>query len=78
MTYYTDYETEPIGGGNPYYCCAHCGRSDPEINGQLDKHMSWCEYRQRKEAELARAADATAPAAPPTAKPKGLGCKTYK
>ena len=22
--FYTDYETEPIGGGNPYYRCIHC------------------------------------------------------
>jgi hypothetical protein len=51
MAYFCDYETEPIGGGNPYYRCVHCKRSDPEINGRLDRHMSWCEYRTRKEAE---------------------------
>lgn len=49
-TYYCDYPTEPIGGGNPYYRCAHCGVSDPEINGSLYKHMEWCEYRKSKEA----------------------------
>lgn len=55
MAYYSDYPTEPIGGGNPYYRCAHCGRSDPEINGSLEKHLSWCEYRLAKEAEIAQA-----------------------
>lgn len=44
-----DYATEPIGGGNPYYRCLHCKRSDPEINGQLDKHETWCSYRLKKE-----------------------------
>jgi len=47
--YYSDYPTRPIGGGNPYYCCAHCGRSDPEINGRLEGHAPDCEYRLEKE-----------------------------
>lgn len=49
-TYYSDYPTEPIGGSNPYYMCAHCGVSVPEINGSLYKHREWCEYRQSKES----------------------------
>ena len=49
MTYDDDYPTEPIGGGNPYYRCAHCKRSVPEINGNLQKHESWCPYRLMKE-----------------------------
>lgn len=44
------YETEPIGDGNPYYRCVHCKRSDPEINGRIDRHLPDCEYRQSKEA----------------------------
>ena len=51
MTYYHDYKSEPIGGGNPYYRCAQCKRSDPEINGRIEGHESWCGYRQKKESE---------------------------
>ena len=52
MTYYSDYPNEPIGGGNPYYRCQHCGVSDPEINGRLEGHRESCEYRLKKEAEV--------------------------
>lgn len=48
--YYCDYETEPIGEGNPYYRCIHCKRSDPEINGQISKHLPDCLYRLDKES----------------------------
>jgi len=48
-TYYSDYENEPIGDGNPYYCCIHCKRSDPEINGRIEGHNSYCKYRIAKE-----------------------------
>jgi hypothetical protein len=57
---YTDYENEPIGGGNPYYRCVHCKRSDPEINGRLEGHESWCQYRLAQET-----AGVTAPAKAP-------------
>jgi hypothetical protein len=50
--YYSNYPTEPIGGGNPYYCCAKCGMSDPQINGQLDGHHDWCEWAIQKKKEL--------------------------
>jgi hypothetical protein len=53
MAYHHDYDNEPIGGGNPYYRCAHCKRSDPEINGRIKGHESWCPYRLKKEAETA-------------------------
>lgn len=49
-TYYNDYPTKPIGGSNPYHCCAYCEVSCPEINGNLYKHHSWCEYRKFKES----------------------------
>lgn len=49
MAYDHDYPTEPIGDGNPYYRCAHCKRPDPEINGDIKKHDSWCLYRRQKE-----------------------------
>ena len=42
MTYWSGYDTRPIGGGNPYYCCVGCGRSDPEINGDIEKHGEGC------------------------------------
>lgn len=51
MTYYNDYDNEPIGRGNPYYRCVHCKVSDPEINGSIEGHQEWCEYRKRKEQE---------------------------
>lgn len=51
MEYYS-YPTEPIGGGNPYYCCASCGRSDPQINGRLDGHYDFCEWAKNKRKEL--------------------------
>ena len=46
MAYYCDFETEPIGGTNPYYRCIHCKLSVPQINGQLDRHDPECKYRQ--------------------------------
>lgn len=50
--YLTDFDTKPIGGGNPYSACSRCGRSVPEINGNLYKHDEYCEYRIKKEASL--------------------------
>ena len=47
--YYDDYPKEPARGGNPYYCCSYCGKSDPEINGEIKNHHEWCEYRRLKE-----------------------------
>jgi hypothetical protein len=49
--YHGDYVSVPIGGGNPYYCCADCGISDPQINGRIKGHAEWCKYRIRKENE---------------------------
>lgn len=51
MKYYNDYPTEPIGGGNPYHCCAYCGVSQPQINGELKNHLEHCMYRKFKELE---------------------------
>lgn len=50
--YYCDYPTVKIGGGNPYYKCASCGRSDPEINGRLEGHEDDCEWVLNKKKEL--------------------------
>lgn len=49
--YDDDYPKQKIGHGNPYYCCASCGRSVPEINGQLSNHREDCEYRKSKDQE---------------------------
>lgn len=49
MEYDTGYPKKPIGKGNPYYCCAYCGISDPQINGDIKKHAPWCKYRIEKE-----------------------------
>lgn len=48
-----DYPTEPIGGGNPYYRCSACGRSDPDIsvNGH-GKSCTWAERRALLTAAL--------------------------
>lgn len=50
QAYHSDYRNEPIGGGNPYYRCFHCKRSDPEINGRIAGHLPGCKYRQAKES----------------------------
>lgn len=49
--YYSDYPNEPIGKPNPYWCCSYCGVSDPEINGRIEDHRKWCQYRIQKEKE---------------------------
>ena len=49
--YYTGYPTVPIGGGNPYYMCAICGVSDPEINGSLDHHRPTCTWAIQQKLE---------------------------
>ena len=50
MECHNDYESEPIGGENPYYRCIRCKRSGPEINGDIEKHDRDCKYRRQKEA----------------------------
>jgi len=49
MKYYGDYPRKPIGGDNPYSCCAYCEVSAPAINGSLENHREWCEYRKLKQ-----------------------------
>jgi hypothetical protein len=51
-TYYSGYPTRPIGGGNPYWACIHCGRSDPEINGRLEGHGEGCSWAVAKAEEV--------------------------
>lgn len=51
QTWWDDFPTEPIGGDNPYYKCAYCGVSVPEINYTLEGHSEYCTYRIQKEKE---------------------------
>ena len=50
--YYTDYPSVSIGRRNPYYCCAHCGVSDPQINGRLEGHLPDCKWVINKIKEI--------------------------
>lgn len=50
--YYSDYETKPIGGSNPYSQCVCCGVSVPQINMALNGHYKDCEYREKIEKEI--------------------------
>lgn len=50
--FYTGYPTRRIGKGNPYHACAHCGISEPAINGRLEGHLRSCEWRMHKEQEI--------------------------
>jgi hypothetical protein len=36
----------PIGGGNPYYHCKHCGVTNVQLNSgsHSRSHAKWCEY----------------------------------
>lgn len=52
--YRSDYENEPIGGGNPYYRCVHCKLSDPQINGCIEGHAAYCTWRKEQEAKAIR------------------------
>lgn len=53
MNYDANYPKKPMGGGNPYYACAYCGITDPQINGNVKNHSSFCEYRKLKEFGVA-------------------------
>jgi len=58
MSYDSGYPTKPMGGSNPYYCCVHCGRTDPQINGELNNHSDTCAYRQAKQGYVLDGNDA--------------------
>ncbi len=51
-TVYLDYPSESLDERNPYKCCSSCGKSVPEINGKLEGHYEWCEWRKKMEANL--------------------------
>jgi len=46
------YPRRKIGGGNPYYCCADCGISDPQINGNLYGHADFCDWANKEKAAI--------------------------
>lgn len=50
-TFFFDFPTVPIGGGDPYHKCASCGLSVPAINGDLDKHLPDCSWANAKRTE---------------------------
>lgn len=56
MAYWTDFDTYPLGGGNPYHACVGCDRSVPELNGDINKHHSWCtevaKYHAERNADI--------------------------
>jgi len=44
--YRSDYPKVPTSDNdNPYYMCAFCERSDPQINGDIDGHTESCAWR---------------------------------
>lgn len=49
---YWSHPNKPIGGGNPYWCCSSCGKSDPAINGDLFNHFDECEWANTQIALL--------------------------
>lgn len=49
--YWTSYKKVRIGKGNPYYRCAGCGISDPQINGDIKNHAPGCSEVMLKLAE---------------------------
>ena len=48
MSYRADYPNRRLGGSNPYWCCAACGISDPQINGRLSGHLRTCTWRMEQ------------------------------
>lgn len=52
MTFWAGYDKKRIGKGNPYYCCRGCGLSDPEINGDVNRHGPGCPEVKNYLAEL--------------------------
>lgn len=40
--FWAGYDKRPMGKGNPYYACIGCGRTDPEINGDIKRHGPGC------------------------------------
>ena len=45
-----DYNSEPIGGGNPYYRCVDCEQSAPNIS--IHGHNANCSWLKRNKAAL--------------------------
>lgn len=52
MTYRSDYPKRKIGKNNPYWMCADCEVSDPEINGEIGNHRPECRWRKEQESHI--------------------------
>jgi len=50
-TRWDEYQTRPIGRGNPYSCCIGCGTPEPHINGDINAHGKNCSEVKRYFAE---------------------------
>lgn len=50
MTYNDSYpKKKHPDKSNPYYMCALCKVTDPQINGQIKNHAAWCSWRKKQE-----------------------------
>jgi DNA-directed RNA polymerase subunit RPC12/RpoP len=47
--FYIDYPQEHIEGQLHRYRCVHCKEETTTINGQLEGHLPYCEYRIKME-----------------------------
>lgn len=52
LKYDSNYENQPVGGGNPYYECIHCHQTDPSINGYIFGHSNNCLYVEKRLREI--------------------------
>lgn len=50
MTYDSSYPTKRLEG-DFYHVCSSCERTVVEINGCLENHHPWCDYRKLREQE---------------------------
>ncbi len=46
--YDDSYPSIPSGRGNPYRRCVSCRRTAPDINGEVERHYSWCAWRRER------------------------------
>lgn len=51
--FYIDYPQENFEGQATRYRCAFCKEETTKINGNLDGHLSTCEYRLKTEQQNA-------------------------
>jgi hypothetical protein len=49
--YYIDYPQEHVEGQAHTYQCVYCKVLTTRVNGSLEGHLPWCEYRLKLERE---------------------------